>query len=152
MNLPSNLFDNYAPPQVFLCQPDKTIIGELQPYDFTAVFKFNTYSETTFTISKTYVDIIAGQTREYPYYALIDSLRVIYIHGVGHFIIQDVKENLTVVGVPAHPTESAKNKEKSFCAYGVDKTLKDPIDEDMKKIQIKIKQLQGEIENLKNKL
>lgn len=95
MNLPSNLFNNYTPPQVFLCQPDKTIIGELQPYDFTAVFKFNTYSETTFTVSKTYVDIITGQTREYPYYSLIDSLRVIYIRGVGHFIIQDVKENLT---------------------------------------------------------
>ncbi len=72
--------------------------------------------------------------------------------GSNAVVVKDVKENLTVVGVPAHPTESAKNKEKSFCAYGVDKTLKDPIDEDMKKIQIKIKQLQGEIENLKNKL
>ena len=50
MNLPSNLFNNQTPPQVFLCQPDKTIIGEIQPYDFTAVFKFNTYSETNFTI------------------------------------------------------------------------------------------------------
>ena len=57
MNLPSNLFNNYVPPQTFLCQPDKTIIGELQPYDFSAVFKFNTYSDTSFTISKTYIDI-----------------------------------------------------------------------------------------------
>ena len=52
-----DLFNNYVPPQTFLCQPDKTIIGELQPYDFSAVFKFNTYSETSFTISKTYIDI-----------------------------------------------------------------------------------------------
>ena len=94
MNLPSNLFDNYTPPQVFLCQPDKTIIGELQPYDFSAVFKFNTYSETTFTINKTYIDILTGAMHQHPYYLLLDSLRVIYIRGMGHFVIQDVKENL----------------------------------------------------------
>ena len=94
MNLPSNLFDNYKPPQVFLCQPDKTIIGELQPYDFSAVFKFNTYSETTFTINKTYIDILTGEMHQHPYYLLLDSLRVIYIRGMGHFVIQDVKENL----------------------------------------------------------
>lgn len=94
MNLPSNLFNNYVPPQTFLCQPDKTIIGELQPYDFSAVFKFNTYSETSFTISKTYIDIFEGKTIQNPYYFLVDSLRVIYICGMGHFVIQDVKENL----------------------------------------------------------
>ena len=95
MNLPSNLFNNQTPPQVFLCQPDKTIMGEIQPYDFTATFKFNTYSEISFTISKTYIDIIDGKMRQNPYYYLMDSLRVIYINGIGHFIIQDVKENLS---------------------------------------------------------
>lgn len=95
MNLPSNLFDNQTPPQVFLCQPDKTIIGEILPYDFTATFKFNTYSEASFTIDKTYVDIIDGKARQNPYYYLMDSLRVIYIRGIGHFVIQDVKENLS---------------------------------------------------------
>lgn len=95
MNLPSNLFNNQTPPQVFLCQPDKTIIGEIQPYDFTANFKFNTYSEASFTISKTYIDIIDGKMRQNPYYYLMDSLRVIYIRGVGHFVIQDVQENLS---------------------------------------------------------
>lgn len=95
MNLPSNLFNNYTPPQVFLCQPNKTIIGELQVYDFTVDFKFNTYSEVSFTISKTYIDIIDGKQRQNPYYYLVDSLRVIYIRGIGHFVIQDVKENLS---------------------------------------------------------
>ena len=96
MNLPSNLFDNYTPPQVFLCQPDKTIIGEIQPYDFSAVFKFNTYSETTFTMSKIYIDTIQGKSFLHPYYYYLDSLRVIYIHGMGHFVVQDVKENIAV--------------------------------------------------------
>lgn len=94
MNLPSNLFNNYTLPQVLLCQPDKTPIGELRPYDFSGVFKFNTYSETTFTVDKTYISVLDGQIHRNPYYDLIDSLRVIYIRGVGHFIIQDVKENL----------------------------------------------------------
>ncbi len=95
MNLPSNLFDNYTPPQVFLCQPDKTIIGELSPYEFSAIFKFNTYSEINLTVDKTYIDITDGRVVYSPYYDLIDSIRVIYIRGVGHFIIQDVQENLT---------------------------------------------------------
>lgn len=94
MNLPSNLFENYAPPSVFLCQPNKEIIGELQVYDFSGTFKFNTYSEIQFSVAKTYNDSVQGKSIENPYYSLIDSLRVIYILGIGHFVIQDVQENL----------------------------------------------------------
>lgn len=94
MNLPSNLFENYTPPSVFLCQPNKEIIGELQIYDFSGAFKFNTYSEIQFSVAKTYNDPIQGKSVENLYYPLIDSLRVIYILGIGHFIIQDVQENL----------------------------------------------------------
>ena len=71
--------------------------------------------------------------------------------GSNAVVVKDIKDNLTVVGVPAHSTESAKNKEKSFCAYGMDKNLKDPVDEDIKKLQIQIKQLKEEIEILKKK-
>ena len=71
--------------------------------------------------------------------------------GSNAVVVKDVLANLTVVGVPAHSAESSKSKEKSFCAYGVDKDLNDPIDEDIKKLQIQIKQLQEEIEILKNK-
>lgn len=71
--------------------------------------------------------------------------------GSNAVVVKDVKADLTVVGVPAHSTESAKNEGKSFCAYGMDKNLKDPVDEDIKKLQIQIKQLKEEIEILKNK-
>lgn len=94
MNLPYNIFDGSVNIQTFLCQPDKTIIGEITPYDFNANFKFNTYSEISFTIDRWYNDLIDGETKVNPYYDLIDSLRVIYIKGVGHFIIQDVDENI----------------------------------------------------------
>ena len=93
MNLPSKLFDGNANIQVFLCQPNKEIISEILPYDFNATFKFNTYSEINFTIDKHYNDLFEGTTKIYPYYAKVESLRVIYLRGIGHFVIQDVQEN-----------------------------------------------------------
>lgn len=95
MNLPSNLFDGELNTQVFLCQPDKTIIGEIVAHDLNGNFKFNTYSEISFSIERYYNDMINGQTKINPYYDLIESLRVMYLRGVGHFIIQDVDEGIT---------------------------------------------------------
>ena len=93
MNLPQNLFDGDVRVQAFLCQPNKEIIGEIMPYDFNATFKFNTYSEISFTIDKYYNDLFDGKTKVCPYYDWIESLRVIYLRGIGHFVIQDVDEN-----------------------------------------------------------
>lgn len=93
MNLPQNLFDGNVSVQTLLCQPDKEIIGEIIPYDFNATFKFNTYSEISFTIDKYYNDLFEGTTKVNPYYDLVESLRVIYLRGVGHFVIQDVDES-----------------------------------------------------------
>lgn len=95
MNLPQNLFDGNVSVQTFLCQPDKEIIGEILPYDFNATFKFNTYSEISFTIDRYYNDLFEGSTKINPYYDLIESLRVIYLSGIGHFIIQDVDEDIS---------------------------------------------------------
>lgn len=95
MNLPSNLFDGNVSIQTFLCQPDKEIIGEILPYDFNATFKFNTYSEISFTIDRYYNDLFEGTTKVNPYYDLVESLRVIYVRGVGHFVIQDVDEDVS---------------------------------------------------------
>ena len=94
MNLPYNLFDGNVNIQTFLCQPDKTIIGEINPYNYEAKFTFNTYSEISFTIDRWYNDLIDGETKVNPYYEWVDSLRVIYLKGVGHFVIQDVNENV----------------------------------------------------------
>lgn len=95
MNLPLNLFDGNISVRAFLCQPDKTIIGEILPYEFNATFKFNTYSEISFTIDRYYNDMFDGETKVNPYYDFIESLRVIYLQGIGHFCIQDVSENIT---------------------------------------------------------
>lgn len=95
MNLPYGLFDGDVNIQTFLCQPDKTIIGEIRPYDYNGTLKFNTYSEISFTIDRWYSDLIDGVNKINPYYDLIDSLRVIYLRGVGHFVIQDVDEDIS---------------------------------------------------------
>lgn len=95
MNLPLNLFDGNANVRVFLCQPDKTIIGEILFYESDANFKFNTYSEISFTIDRYYNDLFDGETKVNPYYDLVESLRVIYLQGIGHFSIQDVDENIS---------------------------------------------------------
>lgn len=93
MNLP-NLFDGELDVQVLLCQPDKSIMGEITPYDLQGTFKFNTYSEISFTIDRYYNDLIDGTVKVNPYYDYIDSLRVIYLRGIGHFVIQDVDRNI----------------------------------------------------------
>ena len=95
MNLPLNLFDGNVGVRAFLCQPDKTIIGEILFYDSSANFKFNTYSEISFTIDRYYNDLFDGKTKVNPYYDLVESLRVIYLQGIGHFSIQDVDEDIS---------------------------------------------------------
>lgn len=95
MNLPTNLFDGNVNIQTFLCQPNKEIIGEIIPYNYNATFKFNSYSEISFTIDRYYNDLFEGVTKVNPYYKYIESLRVIYLRGIGHFIIQDVDEDIS---------------------------------------------------------
>lgn len=93
MNLPSNLFDGDINAQVILCQPNKARIGEILVYDLNGTFKFNSYSEISFSIDRYYNDMIGGTTRVNPYYDLIEGLRVIELRGIGHFVIQDVESN-----------------------------------------------------------
>ena len=94
MNLPQNLFDGDISVQVILCQPDKTRIGEILPYDKNGTFKFNSYSEISLTIDRHYNDLISGETKVNPYYDLIESPRIIELRGIGHFVIQDGDENI----------------------------------------------------------
>ena len=110
MNLPQNLFDGNISIQTFLCQPDKTIIGEIIPYDYNGIFKFNSYSEISFSVDRYYNDLFDGKTKINPYYDLIESLRVIYIRGIGHFVIQDVGENV------------AENESKSITCFSLEYT------------------------------
>ncbi len=71
--------------------------------------------------------------------------------GSNAVVVKDVPDNITVVGVPAHQSQKSADKQKGFCAYAVEKNFSDPVDEDIKKLQIEVKKLQEEIQAIKNK-
>lgn len=54
-----------------------------------ASLRFNTYSELNFTIGRTYLDPISGQTKAHPFYDKIEALRLVYLEGFGYFELQD---------------------------------------------------------------
>lgn len=87
--IPRDLLDNPTPPSVYLCDTHKTILGELKVYDLHGDFKWNSYSEIRFSISRTYTDIITGETVVDPLFDKVEGLRNIYVKGIGYFAIQD---------------------------------------------------------------
>lgn len=89
MQLPFNLLTNtYAKPRIFLCEADKTKICQLETTNTSGAFKFNSYSELSFEVSRIYNDLITGETKVNPYYDKIEALRLIYLEGFGYFEIQ----------------------------------------------------------------
>lgn len=90
MKLPFDLLSqNYVKPRLFLCETDKTRICELETISMSGSFKFNTYSELTFTIGRTYTNMVTGETQVNPFYEKVEGLRLVYLEGFGYFEIQD---------------------------------------------------------------
>lgn len=90
MRLPYDILsESYRKPSAFLCETDKTRICELETVEMSAAFKFNAYSELTFTVPRTYTNMITGETQVNPYYNKIEALRLIYLENFGYFEIQD---------------------------------------------------------------
>lgn len=90
MRLPRDLISqNYVKPRLFLCETDKTKICELETIEMSGVFKFNSYSELTFTVGRTYTNMITGETDVNSFYDKIEALRLVYLEGFGYFEIQD---------------------------------------------------------------
>ncbi len=104
MKLPYDLLtQNYTRPRVYLCEVDKQIICELEAIDMSASLKFNAYSELTFTVNRTYMNMVTGETLVNPFYDKIEALRLIYLDGFGYFEIQEpeifsdgIKETKTI--------------------------------------------------------
>ncbi|MBQ8570285.1 MAG: hypothetical protein IJ444_02105 [Kiritimatiellae bacterium] len=90
MRLPFDLLSqNYVRPRLYLCEVNKDIICELDPISMSGSFKFNAYSELTFTIGRTYTNMITGETQINPFYDRLEALRLVYLQGFGYFEIQD---------------------------------------------------------------
>ena len=90
MSLPFDILsENYVKPKLFLCEVDKTKICELETIEMSGAFKFNAYSELTFTVPRAYTNIITGETDVNPFYDKIEALRLVYLEGFGYFEIQE---------------------------------------------------------------
>ena len=90
MRLPKDILTGtMTRPRLFLCETDKTKICMLEPIEMSGSFKFNAYSELTFTIGRTYTDMITGETQVNPFYNKIEALRLVYLEGFGYFEIQE---------------------------------------------------------------
>lgn len=90
MRLPFDLLSqNYIKPKLFLCEINKKKICELETISLSGSFKFNAYSELNFTISRTYTNMVTGETLINPFYHKVEALRLVYLEGFGYFEIQE---------------------------------------------------------------
>ena len=89
MRLPRNILSgNYTKPRLFLCEPDKERICQLETTNTNGSFKFNSYSELSFEVGRVYNDILTGNTKINPYYDKIEALRLIELEDFGYFELQ----------------------------------------------------------------
>ena len=93
MRLPKDLINQgiYTKPKIFLCETDKTKICQLYTANTKASFKFNSCSELSFEVSRTYNDILSGKTLVNPFYDKIEAPRLIFVENFGYFEIQNVE-------------------------------------------------------------
>lgn len=88
MRLPKNIFGNYTKPKIFLCETDKQKMGVLNTTDTHVSLKFNTYSELSFNIDRTYIDTLTGNKNTHLFYDRIEHPRLILLDNIGYFQIQ----------------------------------------------------------------
>lgn len=90
MKLPKDLLNNtYRKPNLYLCETNKEKICQLETISMSGNFKFNAYSELTFTVGRTYTNIATGETQVNPFYDKVEALRLVFLEGFGYFEIQD---------------------------------------------------------------
>ena len=90
MKLPYDILTkNYVKPQLFLCETDKKRICALDTIELSGTFKVNAYSELNFTLSRTFTNMITGETQVNPFYDKVEALRLVELEGFGFFEIQD---------------------------------------------------------------
>jgi hypothetical protein len=90
--LPKDIFDNYSPPRLFLCTTGGKRMQELQYYEGSLNAKWNSYSDLNFSIDRTYLDVLTGETRVHPAFDKAESLRLTEVENIGLFILQDTDD------------------------------------------------------------
>ena len=89
LRIPKDIFDNPQPPRLFLCTTGKKIIGELPSYEVSLDAKWNAYAELSFSIDRSYIDVLTGEYKINPLFDKAEGLRKVYVENIGYFVIQD---------------------------------------------------------------
>ena len=89
VQLQRDTFGNIISPKVYLCQPNREIIGELPVYGLSGDFKWNTYAEIQFSLDYQYVDTLTGEQKVHPLFDKAEGLRPVLLDGFGYYTIQD---------------------------------------------------------------
>lgn len=103
-----NVFGEYEIPNVSVCYPNRTKIGDLgRIINLSLDLKFNTYSEITLKVPHMTDGMITA------HYDKLVQKNKIHIEGYGYFIIQDVVEENDGINrfktIPAYSEESSLN-------------------------------------------
>lgn len=113
MRLPKDVLSgNYTKPRIFLCETNKEKVCQLDTFNTSGSFKFNSYSELSFEVARVYNDMITGQTKVNPNFDKIESPRLIYLENLAYFELQG----------PGLDSDGIKES-KSCAAYSLEYTL-----------------------------
>lgn len=113
MRLPKDILSKkYIKPRIFLCEVDKERVCQLETTNTNASLKFNSYSELSFEVGRTYNDFASGGLKVNPYYDKLEALRLIELENIGYFEIQGPE--LTGNGI---------EEKKAITAYSLEYTL-----------------------------
>nr|DAW02836.1 MAG TPA: tail protein [Caudoviricetes sp.] len=131
MKLPRDLLSGgYTRPRLFLCETNKDKIAQLDVTNLNGSFKFNSTSELTFEVARTYNDLITGEIKVFPYYDKIEALRVLYLENFGYFEIQGpeltgdgIKESKKITAYSYEYTLSTKYLEDFYVNQGTVESL-----------------------------
>ena len=92
LSIPRDQLLNPTPPRVFLCNTARKKLGQLQATGVNLNGKWRQYSELTFEVQRTYVDLIDGETKVHPLYDKVEAPRNVLVESYGLFCLQDIDD------------------------------------------------------------
>lgn len=92
LSIPKDQLLDPRPPRVFLCNTARRVLGQLPTISVNLNSKWRQYSELTFDIQRTYVDLIDGTTKIHPLYDKVEAPRNVLVEGYGLFCLQDIDD------------------------------------------------------------
>lgn len=91
LSIPKEYFYGHpVPPNVYLCNTSKTILGQLPATEVSLNAKWNSYAELTFSINREYVDVLTGEVKVHPLFDRVEAPRNILLENYGYFALQDI--------------------------------------------------------------